>query len=167
MTPPNTVRIPYAAAVAAAVMRPPQFFKDLLEASAQYSGSTAEIAQSLTISVANFRRLESTYGNFLEAPAAAAPEQPAPPPPPAGPGTQLKGLLRLIGIEASPNCSCNARAKQMDEWGPDECEQRLPEIVDWLGEEAKRRGLPYMRLAGEQIVKLAIRRARKAASSAT
>ena len=89
-----------------------------------------------------------------------------PPPPPApksgGPGTELKGLLKdWLGIVASPNCSCNARARQMDAWGPDECERRLPEIVGWLEEQAKARSLPFVRFAAEQAVKLAIRRARK------
>lgn len=81
----------------------------------------------------------------------------------SGPGTELKGLLKLIGITASPNCSCNARAKQMDEWGPDECERRMPEILEWLEQEATRRGLPFVRFAAAQAVKLAIRRARKSA----
>ncbi len=82
-------------------------------------------------------------------------------PPAIGPGTELKGLLKLIGITSSPTCSCNARAKQMDEWGPDECERRMPEILAWLEQEATRRGLPFVRFAAEQAVKLAIRRARK------
>jgi hypothetical protein len=86
---------------------------------------------------------------------------PAKAPADAGPGTELKGLLKLIGITSSPNCSCNARAKQMDEWGADECERRMPEILAWLEQEATRRGLPFVRFAAEQAVKLAIRRARK------
>jgi len=96
-------------------------------------------------------------------------QQKAPPPPEAtpasGPGTELKALLKdWLGIVASPNCSCNARARQMDEWGPDLCEQNLPTIVDWLGEQAAARKLPFVRFAGEQAVKLAIRRARKKAA---
>jgi hypothetical protein len=51
----------------------------------------------------------------------------------------------------------------MDEWGPDLCEQNLPTIVGWLEEQAKARNLPFVRFAGEQAVKLAIRRARKKA----
>ncbi len=87
------------------------------------------------------------------------------PPPSAGPGTELKALLKdWLGIQASPNCSCNARARQMDEWGPDLCEQNLPTIVDWLGEQAAARKLPFVRFAAEQAVKLAIRRARKKAA---
>jgi hypothetical protein len=82
-----------------------------------------------------------------------------------GPGTELKKLLKAIGITANPGCSCNARAAQMDVWGPDECERRIPDIVVWLGEEAQKRKLPFLPFAGEQIVKLAIRRARKAAGA--
>lgn len=86
-------------------------------------------------------------------------------PPEGGPGTELKSLLKdWLGIVAAPNCSCNARARQMDLWGPDECERRLPEIVGWLEEQAGARKLPFVRFAAEQAVKLAIRRARKAAA---
>jgi len=81
-----------------------------------------------------------------------------------GPGTELKALLKVIGITSSPTCSCNARAKTMDSWGPDECEARLPEIVGWLEEESRKRNLPFVRFAAEQVVKLAIRRARRSAA---
>ena len=92
------------------------------------------------------------------------PHQPSPAPT-SGPGTELKAILKdWLGIVASPNCSCNARARQMDEWGPDLCEQNLPTIVTWLEEQAKARNLPFVRFAGEQAVKLAIRRARKKAA---
>lgn len=93
------------------------------------------------------------------------PAAPQPDPgPEQGPGTELKKLLKSwLGITASPNCACNARAKQMDQWGPEECENRLPEIVGWLEEQAKARGLPFVRFAGEQAVKLAIRRAKSQA----
>lgn len=84
-----------------------------------------------------------------------------PPLPASGPGTELKALLALIGIHSKPNCSCNARAQQMDEWGPDECHRRVDEIADWLGQEASRRKLPFSRFAAVQMVHLAIRRARK------
>lgn len=95
---------------------------------------------------------------------AIAPEAPPPALPASGPGTELKAILRdWLGIVASPNCSCNARARQMDEWGPDLCEQNMQTIVTWLEEQAAARKLPFVRFAGEQAVKLAIRRARKKA----
>lgn len=97
-------------------------------------------------------------------PVARPVQPPQPPAPTSGPGTELKAILKdWLGIQASPNCSCNARARQMDEWGPDLCEQNLPTIVEWLEEQAKARNLPFVRFAGEQAVKLAIRRARKKA----
>jgi hypothetical protein len=83
---------------------------------------------------------------------------------PGGPGTELKKLLRLVGITATPTCPCNARAAQMDVWGADECETRLDEIVGWLREEAGRRHLPFSATVARQAVLLAIRRARKAAA---
>lgn len=84
----------------------------------------------------------------------------------SGPGTELKKLLATVGIKASPNCSCNAKAAQMDAWGPDECESRREEIVSWLGEEAVRRKLPFSRLVARQVVRLAISRARKSSRRA-
>lgn len=49
----------------------------------------------------------------------------------------------------------------MDEWGPDECEKRIDEIVGWLKEEATKRKLPFIDYAGKIIVKKAIKNARK------
>jgi len=163
--PANSVRLPHHVVVAAAVQQPPEFLRDLMEASTQATDESGT-AKFFELTTSNYRRLRAKYGELVQPAGFGAPEQTAAEPAPTGPGTQLKALLSLIGITSSPNCSCNARAKQMDEWGPDECEKRMPEIVTWLGEEAKRRGLPFVRLAGEQIVKMAIRRARKAAASA-
>lgn len=73
-----------------------------------------------------------------------------------GPGTELKKLLKKIGIVASAGCSCNARAAQMDAWGPAECTVRLEEIVSWLQEEAKKRHLPFVRTAARLMVRKAI-----------
>ena len=90
------------------------------------------------------------------------PESPPEPPPTHGPGTELKKLLKLIGITASPDCSCNARARLMDERGIEWCEQNLEEIVGWLREEASKRGLPFVDMAGRMLVKRAIKSARRA-----
>lgn len=78
-----------------------------------------------------------------------------------GPGTELKALLKSIGITASENCSCNAKAIKMDQWGCDKCEQEIDTIVVWLKEEAKKRRLPFVDLAGKLLIKRAIRNARK------
>lgn len=82
----------------------------------------------------------------------------------SGPGTELKKLLKRIGITASPTCSCNARARRMDEEEarhPGWCEEHLDEIVGWLREEAKKRGLPFLDAAGRILVRRAIKNAKK------
>jgi hypothetical protein len=81
-----------------------------------------------------------------------------------GPGAELKKLLKLVGITASPNCSCNARAATMDVNGCDWCEANIDTIVGWLREEATKRTLPFVDMAGRLLVRRAIRNARKAAS---
>ena len=86
-----------------------------------------------------------------------------PPPVSSGPGTELKKLLAKVGINASPTCSCNARARRMDveeSREPGWCEGHLDEIVGWLREEAGKRGLPFIDLAGRMLVRRAISRAR-------
>ena len=88
--------------------------------------------------------------------------EPRPTAPTSGPGTELKKLLKKIGITATPNCSCNARARTMDERGADWCEANIEEIVGWLREEATKRGLPFVDAAGPMIVKRAIKNARRA-----
>lgn len=81
--------------------------------------------------------------------------------PTSGPGTELKKLLSKIGIKASENCSCNKRAKIMDVWGADQCEEKIDEIVGWLKEEATKRKLPFIDFAGKLLVKRAIKNSRK------
>jgi hypothetical protein len=83
-----------------------------------------------------------------------------------GPGTELKKLLANwpFRIVATPNCSCNARAAEMDRQGIEWCEANLDTIVGWLREEATKRRLPFLDAAGRLLVKRAIRNARKAAS---
>lgn len=51
-----------------------------------------------------------------------------------GPGTELKKLLESLGITASENCPCNARAEEMDNLGVAGCRARREEIVSWLRE---------------------------------
>lgn len=78
-----------------------------------------------------------------------------------GAGTELKKLLKLVGITASPNCSCNARAARMDDEGIQWCKDNVDQIVSWLKEEASKRHLPFANFIGRRIVKLAISRAEK------
>jgi hypothetical protein len=85
--------------------------------------------------------------------------------PTVGPGTELKKLLAKVGIVPSPDCSCNARAAEMDSQGVEWCEANLDTIVGWLREQAQARGLPFLDIAGRLLVQRAISNARKAAAS--
>jgi hypothetical protein len=87
--------------------------------------------------------------------------------PQSGPGTELKKLLSRIGITASPTCSCNRRAREMDARGSQWCRENLDLIAgEWLAGEAKKRGLPYSVFAGKKLVQLAIALADRAAEKA-
>jgi len=87
----------------------------------------------------------------------------APALPTHGPGTELKKLLAKVGVTATPDCSCNARAAEMDRQGVEWCEANLDTIVGWLREQATARGLPFLDLAGRLLVRRAIANARRIA----
>lgn len=81
---------------------------------------------------------------------------------PTGPGTFLSKTLEKIGIKSSPTCSCKARARTMNEKGNDWCAENVPLIVSWLREEAEKRKLPFLDIAGTLLVKRAISLSRAA-----
>ena len=78
-----------------------------------------------------------------------------------GPGTELKKLLKKIGIVPVGNCKCNKRAAIMDIEGPEWCKKHIEDVVDWMEDEAISRNLPFIRIGARAIVNLAIRRAIK------
>ena len=86
---------------------------------------------------------------------------------PCGAGQELKAVLKKLGIESSPTCSCNAYALKMDHDGPDACEENMEQILDWLKEQAESRGLGmfYVRPAVRIAVRHAIKKARKKLAS--
>ena len=86
---------------------------------------------------------------------------PPKPPPPRGAGTAMKGMLARIGITSTPTCRCNARAREMDAQGLQWWRENVETISGWLKEEADRRKLPYVELAGKTLIRLAIRQAEK------
>jgi hypothetical protein len=89
---------------------------------------------------------------------------PEPAPTPAsGPGTELSRLLKRIGIEPTPTCSCRAMQQKMDQWGCDEASkpERIDEVVAVMRAEAEARGLPFLDVAGRLLVRRAIRNARR------
>lgn len=83
---------------------------------------------------------------------------------PHGPGTFLVRLLAKLGIHASPTCPCKARARLMNQRGSDWCAENLDTIVGWLREEAARRKLPFVDLAGKLLVRRAIALSRAASA---
>jgi hypothetical protein len=85
--------------------------------------------------------------------------------PTSGPGTELKKLLAgwPFYITASPDCSCNRVAAEMDAWGPEECEkpERQDYILAAMRGNAEKRGLPFLDAAGRFLIRRAIKNARK------
>ena len=79
-----------------------------------------------------------------------------------GPGSQLSHMLSRLRIKALEGCSCKARSKKMDAWGPDGCEEHLDEIVGWLHDEARKRKILFLRWPAKTLVRVAIHKARKA-----
>ena len=83
---------------------------------------------------------------------------------PAGPGTELKKLLKFLGLPDRPGCSCNKKAQLMDKWGWQVCSipEKEDEIISWLKQEAVKRKLPFVEWGARVIVRRAVRNARKA-----
>jgi len=85
----------------------------------------------------------------------------------SGVGTELKKLLKTIGITSSPTCACNARAKTMNENGIQWCEDNKNTILVWLKEEANKRNLPFSSYLATGLVNLAIKKAKKSQNKQT
>jgi hypothetical protein len=86
-----------------------------------------------------------------------------PKPPRCLAGTELKKLLKRVGIEATPNCSCNSRAAMMDSMGCPWVRENIDLVTSWLEEESKKRGLPFIRMAGKALVMTAVKLAERKA----
>lgn len=78
-----------------------------------------------------------------------------------GAGAELKKLLAAVGIHATPGCSCESRAREMNARGTAWCKQNVGMIVEWLSEEASARKLFFSATAAKLVVLLAIRNAEK------
>lgn len=128
--------------------RPAGYWEDMLSIGTQLSDPDGRL-RVIMMDEKQFAAMQEKH------PAPNAPQQK----PAGGPGTELKKLLGRIGITASPNCSCNARAKTMDDKGIQWCREHVPTIVGWLQEESKKRRLPFVKFAAERLVLFAIDRA--------
>ena len=85
---------------------------------------------------------------------------------PCGPGCRLSRSLAWFGLRDDGRCGCAEFARQMDAWGPDECERRLDEILGHLREAAAKRGLPWLDAVGRLAVTKAIAAARRESHAA-
>jgi len=86
---------------------------------------------------------------------------------PNGPGTILSNMLKKIGIKSSENCSCRRHAIEMNEKGPEWCEQNIDTILGWLKEESTKRKLPFIETVARLLVKRAINKSKKCLNKLT
>lgn len=72
-----------------------------------------------------------------------------------GPGTEMKAILSSIGVNPSPACDCNARARQMDAWGVKGCKEHRDEIIKFIEDGQQRWGwksrIDYSASVGEEL----------------
>lgn len=80
---------------------------------------------------------------------------------PNGPGTILSNMLNTIGIKSSSTCACRRHALEMNEKGPDWCEQNMDKILGWLKEESGKRSLPFIEPVVKMMVNKAISKSRE------
>ncbi len=136
-----TVTIRLSALQNWAHMRPPGYVEDVV------SRSRLRPDGKLELPIEEYEALRAKYDSQ----------------PPGGAGTELKAILNGMGFKRRKGCKCERRARFMDRMGVEWCLQNIDTIVGWLREEhgRKKTVIPFMRLAAEQLVRLAIRRARK------
>jgi len=80
---------------------------------------------------------------------------------PNGAGTILSGMISSLGIKSTPNCACRQHAIEMNEKGPDWCEQNLVQILGWLKEESHKRSLPFIETIAKIMVMKAIKKSHR------
>jgi len=80
---------------------------------------------------------------------------------PNGPGSILSGMLSSIGIKSTANCACRRHAIEMNDNGPDWCEQNMDKILSWLKEESTKRKLPFVESVAKIMVNKAISKSRE------
>jgi len=79
----------------------------------------------------------------------------------AGPGTELKRLLKRIGLAPKKGCRCERHARLMDQKGPQWCERNRKTIIEWMQVEAAKRHMLFSKSAARGLLAVAIWRSRK------
>jgi hypothetical protein len=140
---------------AAAQRRPPGYLDDCLSV-----GTVSPDGASVTFTEEQFEALKAKYRDGYVAKSAGPSRQRC------LAGTALKALLSRFGINADEKgCKCKSRAAHMDAAGCQWVEENIDTVVGWLREEAAKRGLPFVDVAGRMLIRRAIRNARRAAAS--
>lgn len=124
-----------------------------------WDGNEYDNAGDISKSIANIKfkqLLGNDPGKLLQTLYARTPEQN-----PDGAGTILGGMLKALGIYSSPNCKCRQHAIQMNDMGPDWCEQNMDLILGWLKEESTKRNLPFIETIARLMVQRAISKSRR------
>lgn len=78
-----------------------------------------------------------------------------------GPGCHLSRLLAKFWIKDKTGCGCKQHAAVMDQWGPDECLNRIDDIIAWMREEADKRKLLFVESGARAMIRIAVWRARR------
>lgn len=78
-----------------------------------------------------------------------------------GVGTELKKILSWLNIHADKTCSCNLKAKTMNDNGIDWCKKNKELILSWLQEEAIKRNMSFPKYIVSKILNIAIYKASK------
>ena len=81
-----------------------------------------------------------------------------------GAGTELKAIFAFFRIHPNGGCNCEAIADEMDQRGPDWCEENMESLIDQIeAESKKRRWAKYVfsRIVARRMIRLAIKRARR------
>lgn len=81
--------------------------------------------------------------------------------PKSKPGTKLKQLLELFWFVKSEDCNCNKHIAEMNNNGPDWCDENMDTIVGWLREESGNRKILFSEFIARRLIKLAIARSKK------
>ena len=151
----KTVTLPLSAVHSTATRRPPGYLEDCLSV-----GTVSEDGQKVIFTAEQYEALKAKYRSDYVAKSETARV------PRCLAGTALKALLSNLGLNADEKgCKCKSRAAHMDAAGCDWCEANEDTILGWLREEATKRRLPFVDLAGRMLVRRAIRNARRAAQA--
>lgn len=78
------------------------------------------------------------------------------------PGDALAWIIKKItGTEPAPTCACNARRRQMNAWGWKGCFSNRAQIIEWISDEARKRGHSIGRLTAVGLFLAAVREIRR------